>query len=144
MSARNIIRRLALDTNGGSVIEFGLLAPVMMALLLGILWVGIQMQSYNELRSIASDVSRYTAVQYQKSNKLTTDQIATVAAATAVRPPYNLAGANLDVNVTELTSPVTGARQFQINLSYTPFIQFQALGLGSPTQTYNQTVFVPA
>jgi Flp pilus assembly protein TadG len=144
MSARTVIRRLALDVQGGSVIEFGLLAPVMMVLLLGILWVGIQMQSYNELRSVASDVGRYTAVQYQKSNKLTTDQIAAQAASMATNPPYNLAGDHLDVTVTELASPVAGARQFQISLSYTSWFDFQSLGLGSPTQTYNQTVFVPA
>jgi Flp pilus assembly protein TadG len=144
MSRTSLIRRLARDRDGASVVEFGLLAPVMIALLMGILWVGVQMQSYNELRSIASDVSRYTVVEYQKSNKLTTDQIATVAAAIAVRTPYNLAGDNLDVAVTELTSPVTGAREFRISLSYASPILIKSLGVGSPSQTFNQIVFVPA
>lgn len=139
-----MIHRLMFDTKGGPAIEFALLAPAMIAMLMGILWVGLQMQSYNELRSISADVSRYTVVEYQKSNKLTPEQISSVAAATAVNAPYNLVGDNLDVNVVEQASPVASARKIQITLSYTApnFLNF--LGVGAPLQTFNQIVFVPA
>lgn len=144
MNARDLGRRLAADTRGGSAIEFALLGPVMIAMLMGILWTGVQMYSQNRLRAIASDVSRYTVVEYQKSNKLTAAQISDVATATAIRTPYNLEATQLDVSVAEPASPVAGARQFRITLSYTApnFLGF--LGVGSPTQTYNQNVFVPA
>lgn len=144
MMARGTVHRLVHDTGGGSVIEFALLAPAMIAMLMGIFWIGVQMRSYNELRSIVSDVSRYTVVEYQKSNKLTTQQISDVASATAIRAPYNLAGSNLDVSVVQQASPVAGATEFQITLSYTApnFLDF--LGIGAPVQTFSQSVFVPA
>lgn len=144
MTVRDFLRRLAADARGGSVIEFGLLAPVMIAMLMGILWVGVQMQSYNGLRSVAADVSRYTVVEYQKSNKLTTGQIADVAAATAVRAPYSLQGDNLDVTVVEQSSPVANAKKFRITLSYTAMNFLSFMGVASPNLTFSQTVFVPA
>lgn len=149
MSARRLGRSLAADTKGASAIEFALLGPVMIAMLMGILWTGVQMYSQNQLRAIASDVSRYTVVQYQKSIdeksiKPTATQISEVAAATAMRAPYNLDASQLDVTVAEPASPVAGTKQFQITLSYTApnFLGF--LGVGSPTQTYTQNVYVPA
>lgn len=144
MSARGLGQRLAADTRGASAIEFALLGPIMIAMLMGILWTGVQMYSQNRLRAIASDVNRYTVVEYQKANKLTATQISEVASATAIRAPYNLEAAQLDVTVAEPASPIAGAKQFQITLSYTApnFLGF--LGVGSPTQTYSQNVYVPA
>ncbi|MBV1689359.1 pilus assembly protein [Novosphingobium sp. G106] len=144
MTARQRMRRLFADSTAGSAIEFGLLAPAMITMLMGVMWVGIQMKAYNELRSVTADVSRYTVIEYQKSNKLTAAQISDVAAATAVRPPYALIGDNLDVNVTEPTSPVTNTRKLVIQLSYTAPSLLQFAGVGSPTLSFSQTIYVPA
>lgn len=143
MTARRFLSRFGVDAKGGAAIEFGLLAPAMIAMLLGVIWVGIQMKAYNELRSVAADVSRYTVIEYQKSNKLTTAQISEVAAATAVRRPYGLIGDNLDVTVTEQTSSVTSARKLVLQLSYTApnFLQFA--GVGAPALRFTQTMYVP-
>ena len=145
MTARRFFRDLAADSRGGPAVEFGLLAPAMITMLLGIIWVGIQMKSYNELRSVAADVSRYTVIEYQKSNKLTTNQISEVAAATAVRLPYGLNGDNLDVTVTEQTSPVASAKKLVLVLSYTaPPDLLKIIGVSAPLMTYSKTVYVPA
>lgn len=138
------MRRLLVDRTAGAAIEFGLLAPAMITMLMGVIWVGIQMKAYNELRSVTADVSRYTVIEYQKSNKLTAAQISDVAAATAVRPPYALIGDNLDVSVTEPTSPVSGTKKLVIQLSYSAPSLLQFAGVGSPTLSFSQTVYVPA
>lgn len=144
MTTRRLIRRLLTDTKAGSAIEFALLAPAMITMLMGVMWVGIQMKAYNELRSVAADVSRYTVIEYQKSNKLTAAQISDVAAATAVRLPYALVGDNLDVTVTEPTSPVTNTRKLVLQLSYTAPSLLQFAGIGSPTLSFSQIIYVPA
>lgn len=132
------------DARGASAIEFGLLAPAMITMLMGVVWVGIQMKSYNELRSVAADVSRYTVIEYQKSNKLTAAQISDVAAATAVRLPYALIGDNLDVSVTEPVSPIANTKTLVLQLSYTAPSLLQFAGIGSPTLNFSQTIYVPA
>lgn len=144
MTAQQHMRRLFVDRTAGAAIEFGLLAPAMITMLMGVMWVGIQMKAYNELRSVTADVSRYTVIEYQKSNKLTAAQISDVAAATAVRPPYALIGDNLDVSVTEPTSPVSGTKKLVIQLSYAAPSLLQFAGVGSPTLSFSQTVYVPA
>jgi Flp pilus assembly pilin Flp len=137
-------RRFLADARGASAIEFGLLAPAMITMLMGVVWVGIQMKSYNELRSVAADVSRYTVIKYQKSNKLTAAQISDVAAATAVRLPYTLIGDNLDVSVTEPVSPIANTKTLVLQLSYTAPSLLQFAGIGSPTLNFSQTIYVPA
>jgi Flp pilus assembly pilin Flp len=137
-------RRFLADARGASAIEFGLLAPAMITMLMGVVWVGIQMKSYNELRSVAADVSRYTVIEYQKSNKLTAAQISDVAAATAVRLPYTLIGDNLDVSVTEPVSPIANTKTLVLQLSYTAPSLLQFAGIGSPTLNFSQTIYVPA
>jgi hypothetical protein len=102
------------------------------------------MKSYNELRSVAADVSRYTVIEYQKSNKLTAAQVSDVAAATAVRLPYALIGDNLDVTVTEPASPVANTKMLVLQLSYTAPSLLQFAGIGSPTLNFSQTIYVPA
>jgi Flp pilus assembly protein TadG len=144
MTLRQFSRRFLADAKGGSAIEFGLLAPAMITMLMGVIWVGIQMKSYNELRSVAADVSRYTVIEYQKSNKLTAAQVSDVAAATAVRLPYALIGDNLDVTVTEPASPVANTKMLVLQLSYTAPSLLQFAGIGSPTLNFSQTIYVPA
>ena len=45
------LRRLRRDDRGAAIIEFALLAPVLLGLMLGVLQMGLQMQSFNALRA---------------------------------------------------------------------------------------------
>lgn len=144
MTARHFLRRFRADTKAATAIEFALLAPAMITMLMGVMWVGMQMKAYNELRSVAADVSRYTVIEYQKSNKLTAAQISDVASATAVRMPYALVGDNLDVSVTEPVSPVTNTRKLVLQLTYSAPSLLQFAGIGSPTLQFSQIIYVPA
>ena len=64
--------RLARNQRGGAAVEFALLAPVFIALMMGVVEVGVYMQNYSAVRSLATDASRFTAVEYQKNNKIST------------------------------------------------------------------------
>jgi Flp pilus assembly protein TadG len=142
MSNRRKLAALPRDERGGAVIEFAILAPLLLTMLVGVLMVGIQLQNYNALRSVAYDVSRYTVVEYQKSNKLDKDQIENVAFSIASHLPYGLASDRLDVDDEPGTTGITGASKFDVTYSYTPqnFLGY----IHPPTITYTQTIIVPA
>lgn len=132
------------DRRGSAVVEFAILAPTFIAMLIGIFWVGIQMQQYNALRSIAADVNRYAVVEYQKENKLDAGQIEDVARAVAVKVPYQLSGESFDATVTEGTSEVSGAKMFTLSMDYTPPNFLDYLGINPINMTFDQDIYVPA
>lgn len=144
MTRFRVLRRWFTDERGNAAIEFAIVGPTLIAMLLGVLWVGLQMQKYNALRSIAADVNRYTVVEYQKDDKLTSDQIESVAAAIAVKAPYNLTGSQFDATVTAQSSPVAGATDFYMVLDYTPDNFLSYFGISAITMTYTQNIYVPS
>lgn len=137
------VRSLIEDRRGAAVIEFAIVGPILTVMLLGVVWVGFQMQKYNALRSIAADVNRYTVVEYQKNNQIDASQIQSVAASIAVRAPYELFGDRLDVTVTQPSSSISGAKQFSLQLSYTPQDFLNYAGITPVTLTYDQNIYVP-
>lgn len=143
MIARRRLERLLIDRKGATVIEFAILAPAVIAMILGVLAIGIQMQASNALRSIAADLNRYTVVEYQKANVLSTSQIEEVASAIAVNAPYRLSGEQFDVEVSEVTSPLEGAKKFAVVMTYTPFNALKIVDVQAATLTYRQNIFVP-
>lgn len=117
MSWRRHLARLARDTGGSSIVEFGLLAPALITMLLAVVQFGIAMQQYNSLRGIAGDVERYAVVNYQTGNKISTDQLATYAQSVATNSPYNLQTTGLLVTVTQpATQRVSGATEYSLSI----------------------------
>jgi len=111
--------RLARNQRGGAAIEFALLAPVFIALMMGVVEVGIYMQNYSAVRSLATDASRFAAVEYQKNNQITESTLETNIRSMAIASPYNLNDDRLTVAVNEVSpSPINGARQFSLTLTY--------------------------
>ena len=90
MNRLPLLRRLARDVSGSTIVEFALLGPLMMAMMLGVLQLGVGMHGYNAMRSASADVARYAAVQYQTENELSNSQIDPTPSRTldsrAVRP----------------------------------------------------------
>ena len=110
---------LGRDRRGASTVEFALLAPVFIALMFGVVAVGIYMQNLNAVRSLASDSSRFVAVEYQRNNKISTTVIKNNIEARAVSSPYMLNPELLTVAVTEVTpSRVNGARELSMTITY--------------------------
>jgi hypothetical protein len=121
MTGRRSLASIALlrtDQRGAALVEFALVAPIFLTLLMGVIQVGLQVQNANAVRNLASDGARYAVVEYQRGNKLSTDQIGMVIRARGVGPRYNLNTDRLNITVTEPTSRIGGVREMRIALSY--------------------------
>lgn len=136
------LRRLRADRTGGVLVEFAILSPVIFALLFGVMQIGLQMFSYNALRSVATDTARYTFVEYQKSNRVSTEQIEDQARAIAVAPPYGLEFNNLTADVTMPNSTISGTVLLRLELTYVPMNFLDFIGVGAPTITVTREIYV--
>lgn len=137
------LRRLAANERGASAIEFALLAPVFLGLMMGVVEVGLYMQNYNAVRSLASDASRFAAVEYQKNNVLTEDVLEANIQAMGVGLPYNLINTQLTVTVTEVTpARVNGAREFDLDIDYALPDIIGGTTIDNFTVSYSRPLFV--
>lgn len=136
------VRRLLHDRRGGTLVEFALLAPVIIAMLLGVLHVGLQMQNSSALKSIASDTARSVAVDYQKSLLLTNEQIVGRVHSIAFNVPYSLNSNRLSATVTDVTSRIEGAQEKRLTLAYTMPSFLQVIGIGDQPMTYSRPIFL--
>ena len=102
------------------VVEFGLLAPVFLMLVFGMLQVAFYMQHLNAVQSLASDGARLVMIEYQKNNQLTNDQIRDVMLARATSAQYLLDTDRVQITVDRSGgSRVTGATEIDLTVSYT-------------------------
>jgi len=139
------LRRLRRDAAGSSAVEFALLAPVFITLMFGVVEVGIYMQNYNAVRSLGSEAARFATVEYQKNNQMSETTLEDNIKAKGIAAPYNLANSRLTVDVNEVTpSPVDGARQFDLDLSYALPDIIQGTSIDNITITYSRQLFVLA
>lgn len=130
----SLLGRLARDRSGSVLVEFALLAPALLLLLLGVFQVGVHVQNYNAVRNLAADGARWAVVQYQRGNTLTTDQIEFGLLSRGTAPKYNLNIDRIDVTVTEPATRIAGVREMEINISYAApnflgFAEIPALGI---------------
>ena len=109
--------RLARECGGSTAIEFALIAPTLMILLLGTIQVGVGMQEYNALRGVAGDVARYAVVNYQTNNKVSTSTLETYGSSVARGSPYNLPAEGLLITVTQPgTQRIAGATELTVTV----------------------------
>lgn len=138
-----LLAKVLRDERGATAVEFALLGPVMITLMLAVLQVGIALWSYNSMRSIASDIARYAVVNYQGNNKLTTTQIQTYARSTAISTPYGLTDANLSITVvTATTQRVSNATEMTMTINYSVPTIASIIGIGDIPMTYSRPIFV--
>ena len=136
-------RRLRRDSAGSSAVEFALLAPVFLGLMFGVVEVGVYMQNYNAVRTLAGDAARFATVQYQRNNQVSETTLEDNIAVMGIASPYNLDSNRLTVDVNEVTpSPVDGARQFDLDLSYALPDIIQGTSIDNITITYSRQMFV--
>jgi len=125
------------------VVEFALLAPFFLGLLFGVIEIGVYMQNYNAIRSLASDAARFAAVEYQKKNQISETTIADNVEAMGIGAPYFLNADQLEIDVTPVTpSSVNGARQFALTITYERPQLVGGISLDALTLTYSRPVFV--
>jgi Flp pilus assembly protein TadG len=141
---QGLLLRLKTDRRGAAIVEFAILAPLLFAMVFGVIQVGLQMWSYNSLRSIVADTARYTMVEYQKGNQITTDQIESRAIALAVNSPYDF---NIDNIGTVQADPVTpsdvsGMTEYNLTMTYTPPTVLDFTGIRAPTLSITRPIYV--
>lgn len=140
---RAFLYRLKSDRCGAAALEFALIGPSLILMLLGIFQVGLGMQNYNALRSATADTARYAVVNYQTSNRLTNAQLEAWARNVATRSPYNLSSDRLLVAVTTPgTQRIAGAAERTITMRYVIPSVVSIMGLGDITINYARPVFL--
>ena len=143
MSALRVFSRLAREDRGSAMIEFALLGPAVIIMMLGVLQVGLGLQSYNAMRSASADIARYAMVQYQTGNKLSASQLRTYARNHSQGAPYLLDPDRLGITVEEAASQrVSGAKELTINYTYkitsiVPYVDEYA-----PSIDYERPIFL--
>lgn len=146
MTARRRSRLFGLllrRSDGSVVTEFALLAPTVMALMLGVFQIGIGMQNYNAMRGIASDVVRYATVNYQTGNQLSNDQIRFYLRSIAIENPYGLESSRLAIRVTSITTPrVAGTIEKSVQMTYSIPTVLSVIGVDEFPITYKQPLFL--
>jgi Flp pilus assembly protein TadG len=114
-----LARKLAVSQSGAAVVEFALLGPLFLMLLFGMFQVGIYLQNFNAVQSLASDSARYVMVEYQKSNELTDEQIRSVILGQATNSPYLLDTNRLNITVDSTgASRIAGATEIDVEVRY--------------------------
>ncbi len=138
-----LFARLKRDCGGSATIEFGMLGPIVITLMLGVLQMGVAMWSYNSLRSVASETARYAVTNYQAANKISASSISSQATLIATNSPYGLTSANLTITVTTAaTQRVSGATEMTLTMNYTVPTMASLVGLESIPLTYSRPIFL--
>ncbi len=142
-AAKRLMRRLRDDERASVVVEFALIAPVLLVLMFGVLQVGIALQNYNAVRNLSADVARYAVIAHQSGNTLSTTQLRTFAVNSAHGPPYLLEGEKVNAIVTvPVNQRIDGVRELQLTVTYEIESLLDFAGIDAPFITYTRPIFV--
>jgi Flp pilus assembly protein TadG len=140
-----LLRSMQRDTRGAMVVEFALLAPAFLAMVFGVLYMGISLQNYNAIRNLSADVARYAMVQQQGGNTLSNSQIRSYAVSRAQGAPYLLSVDQFNAYITTPdTQRVAGVRELQVVITYEVDNMLEFAGLPAPFFTYTRPIFLSA
>lgn len=141
--ARRLSSALLRNCSGAAIIEFALLAPVFLAMIFGVMQVGIYLQNYNAVQSVASDAARYVMIEYQKDNALTDEQIRAVLIGVATNSPYILNSDRINITVDRSgASRVDGAIEIDVSIAYTLSEFIPGVELPLTVVRYSRSVWV--
>lgn len=137
------LRALRHDRQGSTLLEFGLLAPAMFAMMLGVFQIGMGMQAYNAMRSVASDTARFAATAYQRENELAVATIRNNGIRIATNAPYSLKSEDLSLSIEQATDQrVGGAIEFTITIDYEVPSILGFIGIEAIPLSYSRPIFV--
>ncbi|MEP5938947.1 MAG: TadE family protein [Erythrobacter sp.] len=139
---KRIFTSLRRDTDGAAVIEFAIVAPAVIGMMLGVLQIGLSMQAQNALRGIASDTARYAVVEYMKKNEVTNTVIKDEAEAIGESAPYLLQDSFTATVVDAGTQRVDGAFEKTLTLTYTPPNVLPLFEFASQEMTFSRPIFL--
>ncbi len=134
--------KIVTDNSGATIVEFAIFAPIIIGLMLGVLQIGLGMQSYSAMRGVASDSARYATIEYQKEVVVANSAIETWAESRAAGAPY-LLQSNFNAAVSDAgTQRVDGATEKTITVTYTPQLILPFMGWVNPTLTFSRPIFL--
>ena len=137
-----MIARLRADRAGSVMVEFAILAPAIITLLFGVVQVGLWMQTYNALRSVAAESGRYVAVEYQKTNRISNVQMALWARDRAIAD-YMFEGSQLSTSVVDSgTQSIAGVTEKTLTLNYTMDSFMGIVGIDDIPVSFSRPIFV--
>ena len=136
------LRGLRRDHAGSAIVEFGILAPAIITLLFGVVQVGLWMQTYNALRSVAAESGRYVAVEYQKTNRISNVDMALWARERAVST-YMFEESQLSTSVVDsATQSIAGVTEKTLTLNYTMDSFMGIVGIDGIPVSFSRPIFV--
>ena len=141
-----VLQRLRRDRRGSTIIEFAILAPAIVTLFLGVLQVGMWMQSYNALRSVAAETGRRVAVGFQRVDSTIDENIemAEWARNRAING-YLFKDGDISTDVTDAANQqITGVTQKTLTLTYNYKSIMSIIGIGDQNVSYSRPIFVKA
>ena len=106
------------EKRGGVLVEFALLAPIFITLLVGVVQIGLHIQNANAVRNLASDGARFAVIEYQRGQQSPTEIIETWIRSRGVGGRYNLNTDRLGVTVTTQTSRIPDTIEMNIQITY--------------------------
>jgi Flp pilus assembly protein TadG len=139
-----IVRRLKAQEQGAVIVEFALLAPILIAMMIGILQIGLAIQNYNAVRNVSADVARYVMISYIDGHPMTNDSVETQTQSMATGAPYLLAPNRLTVDAEDVATPqVTGTTEKTLTITYQIPTILDSFGLRGPSINYSRSLIVP-
>lgn len=140
---RQVFSRLRSDCQGSMAVEFALLAPVFLAMIFGVLYVGMALQNYNAVRNLSADVARYAMIAHQSGNTLSNSQLRTYAVTHGQGSPYLLNANGIDASVTTPdVQRVAGVIERRITITYQIDNVVDFVGVDAPYISYSRPIFL--
>lgn len=141
--SRRSFTRIGLARDGAATVEFALVAPLLITLVLGVIQAGMWMGTYNSMRSTLNDTGRYVTVQYQNVNRVSNADIASWTRTHATTAPYSLNPADVVVYVSDApTQSISGVTEKTVKIVYDMPNVLQFAGMGDFQISYSRPVFV--
>ena len=135
--------RMTRDESGATLVEFALLAPVVIGFMIGVLQIGTMMQASNAVRSVTADTARYALVEFQKGNSPSNTAIQAQAIRIADGAPYLLNPDRLEVEIEDATEQrVIGVREITVSVAYTVPTTLPLFDFIAPTVQQTRPIFV--
>ncbi|WP_296676019.1 TadE family protein [Novosphingobium sp.] len=142
MIARRL-RKLVKGQDGAAALEFALVAPLLITMVLGVFQAGIWMGTYNSMRSVANETGRWTTVEYQKGYRKTNIEIAVEAQRRATTAPYSLASDGVTTFVSDAsTQSIANVTEKSLKIVYDMPNVMQFAGMGNFKISYTRPLFV--
>ena len=139
------LRRLREDSSGTSAMEFALIAPMFIVMMLGVMQVGLWMHGYNGMRAVAAETSRYMTVEYQKGNRVSNYDVAVWARNTAIQSSYILDGGTVSTLVVDdATQNIAGVTRKTLTMNYQMSSILGMIGIDALDMSFSRPMFVKA